>query len=81
MLKPLNNRVVVEPIGQEETASGFILTETKEKPVKGKVLVGNDIVRKDQKILFSKFGYDEADIDGKTYYVVSSANILAIFDK
>ena len=39
-LKPLGNRVVVEPIEEEEiTASGIVLPETaKEKPQKGKVL-------------------------------------------
>lgn len=80
MLKPLNNRIVIKPVKDTETASGFILVEGKEKPVKGIVVVGNDLVKEGDKILFSRFGYDETEVDGETYYVVSSMSVLAIFE-
>jgi chaperonin GroES len=48
-LKPLNDRLIVEPIEQEEmTASGIVLPETaKEKPVRGKVLAIGPGARKE----------------------------------
>ena len=48
-LKPLNDRLIVEPIEQEETtASGLVLPETaKEKPMRGKVLAIGPGARKE----------------------------------
>lgn len=79
MLKPLNDRVVVQPEKKEVTGSGILLVESKEKPVIGTVIVGNSQVKKGDRVLFSRFGFDEVEIDKKLYYVVNSANILAIF--
>ena len=80
MFKPLNNRILVEPeIGEKTTSSGIILTAKEEKPVIGTVIVGNKDVKKGDKIIFSKFGYDEVKIDDKLYYVVSDFNLLGVF--
>ena len=80
MFKPLNNRVLVEPeIGEKTTASGIILTAKEEKPINGIVVVGNKDVKKGDKIIFSKFGYDEVKIEDKLYYIVSDFNILGVF--
>ena len=80
MFKPLNNRILVEPEkGEKTTASGIILTAKEEKPVIGTVVVGNKDVKKGNKIIFSKFGYDEVKIDDKLYYVVSDFNVLGVF--
>ena len=78
--RPLNNRILVEPeIGEKTTASGIILNAKEEKPVIGTVIVGNKDVKKGDKIIFSKFGYDEVKIDDKLYYVVSDFNLLGVF--
>ena len=43
------------------------------------MIVGNKDVKKGDKIVFSKFGYDEVKIDDKLYYVVSDFNLLGVF--
>ena len=79
----LNNRVLIKPIEKpNQTASGIFIVETiKEKPVIGIVVVGNKDVKKGDKVLFSKFGYDEVEIENELHYVVSDFNLLGIFDK
>jgi len=78
-LKPLGNRVVVEPIEQEDvTAGGIVLPETaKEKPQKGTVLSvgpgerdedGKYIpmdVKESDKVLFAKYSGTEIKVEGK----------------
>lgn len=77
----LNNRILVQPEenNEKQTVSGIILLKENEKPLTGIVVVGNKEVKKGDKIIFSKFGYDEVKIDGKLYYVVSDFNLLGIF--
>lgn len=80
MFKPIHNRCLIEPEEKpNETASGiFIAEKIVEKPVIGTVKVGNNDVKAGDRVLFSKFGYDEVTIDGVLYYVVSDINILGI---
>ena len=75
----LNNRILVEPEGGEKQTPSGIKILHEEKPGNGIVVVGNKEVKKGDKIIFSKFGYDEVKIDDKLYYIVSSFNILGIF--
>jgi chaperonin GroES len=91
-LKPLGNRVVVEPIEQEEmTASGIVLPETaKEKPQKGTVLAvgpgdrdedGNRIpmdVKEGDTVLFAKYSGTEIKMDGKKLLILRESDLLAI---
>jgi chaperonin GroES len=91
-LKPLGNRVVVEPLEQEEmTAGGIVLPETaKEKPQKGMVLaVGpgelNDQgerqaldVREGDTVLFAKYSGTEIKMDGKKLLILRESDLLAI---
>lgn len=93
-LRPLGDRVVVEPLEQEErTETGLYIPETaKEKPQKGKVLAvgagrrdddGKRIpmdVEKDQTILFAKYGGTEVKIDGKKLLILKEGDILAILE-
>lgn len=94
-LKPLGNRVILEPVSKEEkTKSGIIIPETvdKEKPEQGKVLaVGPGKMSKDgkripmdikagDKVLFSKYSPTEVKIEDKEYLVVSDDDILAIIE-
>ncbi|HLF90637.1 MAG TPA: co-chaperone GroES [Anaerolineales bacterium] len=91
-LKPLGNRVVVEPIEQEElTAGGIILPETaKEKPQRGKVLAAGPGDRNDKgerialdvaegdTVLFAKYSGTEIKMDGKKLLILRESDILAI---
>ena len=91
-LKPLGNRLIVEPIEQEEiTASGIVLPESaKEKPMQGNVLaVGpgarNDDgkrakmdVSKGDVVLYAKYGGTEVKLDGKKLLILKESDVLAI---
>jgi chaperonin GroES len=91
-LKPLGNRVVIEPNeGEEITAGGIVLPETaKEKPQKGKVLsVGPGDRDEDGKyipmdvkagdtVLFAKYAGTEIKVDGKKLLILREADLLAI---
>lgn len=91
-LKPLGNRLVVEPIEQEErTAAGIILPETaKEKPQKGVVITVGPGAR-DEKgerlpmdvkvgdtVLYSRYGGTEVKVDGRTLLILREEDVLAI---
>jgi len=92
-LKPLGDRVVVEPLEEEEiTASGIILPETaKEKPQKGTVVAvgpgrkdenGKVItmeVKEGDVVLYAKYGGTEVKLDSnRTVLVLRESDILAI---
>jgi chaperonin GroES len=94
-LKPLGNRVVVEPIEQEEvTAGGIVLPETaKEKPQKGNVLsigagernekgdrIPLDVAVGDV-VLFAKYSGTEIKVDGKKILILRESDLLAIVNK
>ena len=93
-LKPLGNRVVVEPLEQEEvTAGGIVLPETaKEKPQKGVVLSvgpgdrdesGKRIamdVKVGDTVLYAKYGGTEIKIDGKKLLILRESDLLAIVE-
>jgi chaperonin GroES len=94
-LKPLGDRVVVEPIEKEEkTASGIILPETaKEKPQEGTVLAagpgrtdddGKRIpmdVKVGDAVLYAKYAGTEIKIDDKKLLILKESDILAIVEK
>jgi len=93
-LKPLGNRVVVEPLEQEEvTAGGIVLPETaKEKPQQGLVLSigpgdrdedGKRIpmdVAVGNKVLFAKYSGTEIKMDGKKLLILRESDLLAIVE-
>lgn len=93
MLKPLGNRVVVEPL-KEETKGGIILPETadKEKPEKGKViavgpgkLLDNGSraaleVKVGDTVVFKKYSPDEIKVDDKEYLVLEEGDIMGIIE-
>jgi chaperonin GroES len=94
-LKPLGNRVVVEPVEQEEiTAGGIVLPETaKEKPQKGKVLSigpgdrddkGKYIpmdVKENDTVLFAKYAGTEIKVEGKKLLILRESDLLAIVEE
>ncbi|AFC33334.1 GroS2 [Paenibacillus mucilaginosus 3016] len=91
MLKPLGDRVVIEPLKQEEvTASGIVLPEkAKEKPMQGTVVAvgrgrmenGKVIpldVREGDIVLYSKYGGTEIKAEGKELLIMRESDILAV---
>jgi len=89
-IKPLSDRVLIEPISVEEkTKSGIILPDTadKEKPEQGRVIeVGpgkkdeSMNVKKGDIVLFTKYGPNEIKIDNKEYLIAREEDILAILE-
>lgn len=91
-LKPLADRVVVEPIEEEEmTSGGIVLPETaKEKPQRGKVVATGPGARDDEGkhidmevskgdvVLFAKYSGTEIKMDGKKVLILRESDILAI---
>ncbi len=95
MIKPLDDRVLIEPISNEEkTKSGIVLPETadKEKPEQGKVVAvgsgridsnGNRIpmsVKKGDIVLFTEYGPNKVKIKNKEYLIAKEEDILAIIN-
>jgi chaperonin GroES len=94
-LTPLGNRVVIEPIDEEEiTAGGIVLPETaKEKPQKGKILSvgpgdrndsGNLIpmqVSVGNTVLFAKYAGTEIKLEGKKLLIMRESDLLAIVEQ
>jgi len=93
-VKPLGDRVLVEPLEAEEvTKSGIYLPDTaKEKPVEGTVIsVGTGRVdekgtrhplevKAGNKVLYGKYSGTEIKLEGKEYLIVSERDILAVFE-
>jgi chaperonin GroES len=91
-LKPLGDRLLVEPIEQEETtASGIVLPDTaKEKPMQGKVLAVGPGARKDDGsrtsmdvsegdvVLYAKYAGTEVKLGDKKHLILKETDILAI---
>lgn len=93
-LRPLGDRVWIEPLEQEEiTPSGIILPETaKEKPQEGKVLAVGPGHRQDNgayqpldvkvgdKVLFAKYAGTEIKQNGTKHLIMRESDILAIVE-
>ncbi|HEY56983.1 MAG TPA: co-chaperone GroES [Anaerolineae bacterium] len=93
--RPLGNRVVVEPIEEDEvTPGGIVLPETaKEKPQQGKVLAvgpgerdekGQRIpldVKVGDRVLFAKYAGTEVKLEGKKLLILRESDILAVVDE
>lgn len=76
----MNNRVLILPDErQTATASGILLPENKEKPKTGTVVVGNKELKKGDRVLFSLFGLDEVELEGKNYALVSDSAVIGKF--
>jgi len=93
-LRPLGDRVVVQPSAREEmTKSGIVIPDTaKEKPQEGRILAvgpgrvlddgkreSMDLKRGD-KVLYARYGGTEFKLDGEDLLIVSQKDILAIVE-
>jgi chaperonin GroES len=93
-LKPLGDRVVVEPTEQEEqTTTGIFLPETaKEKPQQGKVVAAGPGARKetgeriemdvkvDDTVLYARYAGTSIKLEGQEYLILKETDILAIVE-
>ena len=92
-VKPLGDRVLIEPIAEtERTKSGIYLPDTasKERPEQGKVIAVGEgrmldtgkvapmRVKVGQKVLFTKYGPNEIKVEGKEYLIAKEEDILAV---
>jgi len=94
-LRPLGDRVVIQPTPREEmTKSGIVLPDTaKEKPQEGKILaagpgrIGDDgkrepmDVKEGDKVLYAKYAGTEFKVENEDLLIVSQKDILAIVDE
>src|SRR5678810_1025003 len=91
-VRPLGDRVLVQPIEEQETKKvGIIIPDTaKEKPQEGKVVAlgtgkvddnGEKVdftVKSGDKVLISKYGGTEIKVDGESYLIMREDDILGI---
>ena len=80
--KPKEGFLLVKPDeAQKETAGGILIPDNAQKdmPISGVVVKGNEDYSKGDRILFSKYGFDEVKLDDETLFVVNSKFILGIF--
>ncbi len=86
-VKPLADRVLIQPTAAEEvTASGIIIPDSaKEKPLQGTVLaVGNGtkdeemVLKAGDKVLYGKYAGTEVEIDGDKVLIMRQNEVLAV---
>jgi len=93
-IRPLGDRVLVEPIEEkEQTVGGIIIPDAaKEKPMQGKVIAVGKKTDKDGKevkfdvkagdtVLLPKYGGTEVKIDGKKLQLVREDDLLGVLVK
>ena len=93
-IRPLNDRILVKRLEQEEkTAGGIIIPDSaKEKPAEGEIIaVGpgkmNDAgqraamdVKAGDRVLFSKYGGTDVKLDGQDYLIMREDDILGVIE-
>ncbi len=86
-IRPLADRVLIEPTAAEETTmAGIIIPDSaKEKPLKGKVLaVGNGtkdeemILKEGDTVLYGKYAGTEIELEGTKYLMMRQGDVLAV---
>jgi chaperonin GroES len=94
-IRPLQDRILVQPILEKEVQRGgiFIPDSAKEKPIEGRVKavgkgkVGDDgkhipvDVKVGDKVLYSKYGGTEVKVDGEDFLLMREDDILGIIEK
>ena len=88
-IKPLADRVLIEPAPAEEKVGGIIIPDTaKEKPLHGKVVaVGNGtkdeemILKEGDEVLYGKYSGTELEFEGNKYLIMRQSDVLAVINK
>ena len=90
-LRPLDDRVVVQPMDAEEITAGWIVLPdaAREKPQRGKVIAvgagklldsgkrGELSVKVGDEVIFGKYGGSEVEVNGEEYKILRESDILA----
>jgi chaperonin GroES len=83
-IQPLDDRVLVKPLEEEERVGPIIIPDTaKEKPSMGSVVaVGTDeelkeMIKVGDKVLFGKYAGEEVKIDGEKHLLITRTDLLA----
>ena len=93
-IRPLQDRMLVQRVEEEETtAGGIIIPDTaKEKPQEGKVVAAGNgkvddngkvhplDVKKGDKILFSKYAGTEVQIEGDEHIIIREDDVLGVIE-
>lgn len=88
-IRPLADRVLIEPTAAEEvTMGGIIIPDSaKEKPLKGKVLaVGNGtkdepmVLKEGDQVLYGKYAGTEIEFEGVKYIMMRQSDVLAVIE-
>ena len=94
-IRPLQDRILVQPILEKEVRKGGIIIpdSAKEKPIEGRVkAVGKGKIGEDgkpvkleikvgDKVLYSKYGGTEIKIDGEDYLLMREDDVLGVVEK
>ncbi len=92
-IRPLDDRVVVEPFEAEErTAGGIVLPDSaREKPQRGKVMAtgpgkllektgerGEMSLKVGDRVFYGKYSGTEVELEGDTYVILRESDVLAV---
>jgi len=94
-IRPLQDRILVQPILEKEVRKGGIIIpdSAKEKPIEGRVKavgkgkVGDDgkpiklEIKVGDKVLYSKYGGTEIKVDGEDYLLMREDDVLGVIEK
>ena len=89
-IRPLADRVLIEPTAAEEvTMSGIIIPDSaKEKPLKGKVMaIGNGtkdepmVLKEGDTVLYGKYSGSEIEFEGVKYLMMRQSDVLAVVEQ
>ena len=88
-IKPLADRVLIEPAAAEEkTIGGIIIPDTaKEKPLRGKVVAAGNgtkdeemILKEGDTVLYGKYAGTELEYEGTKYLMMRQSDVLAVIE-
>lgn len=88
-IKPLADRVLIEPAPAEEKVGGIIIPDTaKEKPFHGKVVAAGNgtkdeemILKEGDEVLYGKYSGTELEFEGNKYLIMRQSDVLAVITK
>lgn len=88
-IKPLADRVLIEPAPAEEKVGGIIIPDTaKEKPLHGKVVAAGNgtkdeemILKEGDDVLYGKYSGTELEFEGNKYLMMRQSDVLAVITK
>ena len=88
-IKPLADRVLIEPAPAEEKVGGIVIPDTaKEKPLHGKVIAAGTgtkdeemILKEGDEVIYGKYSGTELEFEGNKYLMMRQSDVLAVITK